>query len=62
MTTSRKQDNYKQTAVRLPADLHKAVHDAAEREERTFNGQVIATLRAALMQRSESTAQEGAAQ
>lgn len=33
------------TSLRLPPDLHADVHAEAKRQNRTFNGQIIATLR-----------------
>lgn len=48
MATARSQKNYVQTAVRLPPELHKALHALAAKEERTYNGQIIAMLRVAL--------------
>lgn len=43
------QDDYTRTALRLPRDLHKAVHEAARQQDRSFNGQIVALLRAALL-------------
>lgn len=45
-----KQANFVKTAVRMPPDLHKAVHEAARKEDRTYNGQILAMLRLALNQ------------
>lgn len=36
------------TSLRLPPDLHADVHTEAKRQNRTFNGQIIATLRQGL--------------
>lgn len=36
--------------LRLPADLYKALIDAAERETRSLNGQIVHCLRQALRQ------------
>ena len=58
MATAQTQEDYAKTALRLPRDLHQAVHAAAKAEDRTFNGQIIAVLRAALLPRQT----EGAAQ
>ena len=49
MTSQRQHDGYARTALRLPHDLHKAVHAAAQAEDRSFNGQIVAVLRAALL-------------
>lgn len=43
-----KQSQYVKTALRLPPELHRAVHEAAQQQDRTFNGQLIALLRGAL--------------
>lgn len=50
MATAANQDEYAKTALRLPRDLHKAVHEAARQQDRSFNGQIVALLRAALLQ------------
>ena len=42
------QDDYARTALRLPRELHAAVHAAARAQDRSFNGQIVALLRAAL--------------
>lgn len=55
MATSIKQDGYRQTAVRLPPDVHKAVLEAARAQERSVNGQIVATLRAALVKPQQTT-------
>ncbi len=49
MTSKQPKDGYAKTALRLPRDLHNAVHAAAQAEDRSFNGQVVAVLRAALL-------------
>lgn len=43
-----KQDGFVRTALRIPPDLHKAVHDSAQVENRSFNGQLLTLLRAGL--------------
>ncbi len=40
-----KQVDYVKTSLRIPPELHKAVHELAKQEERTFNGQIVACLR-----------------
>lgn len=42
------QADYAKTALRMPRDLHQAVHAAAKAEDRTFNGQLVAMLREAI--------------
>lgn len=46
--SSTNQDEYTRTALRLPRELHKALQEAARQQDRSFNGQVVALLRAAL--------------
>lgn len=45
------QADYARTALRLPRELHQAVHAAAKAEERTFNGQLVALIREAFNSR-----------
>lgn len=45
MATSQTQEDWVKTALRLPRDLHADVHVEAKRQDRTFNGQIVATLR-----------------
>jgi hypothetical protein len=42
------QEDYARTALRMPRDLHQAVHAAAKAEDRSFNGQLIALIREAI--------------
>lgn len=35
------QDNYIRTALRVPPELHKRIHEAAEAGNRTFNAEII---------------------
>lgn len=62
MTTKRCKQDYRSTAIRLPPEVHAAVHEAARAQERSFNGQVVATLRAALLPEGKAQPAEGAAQ
>ena len=39
------QKDYVKTALRLPPDLHAALHEAAAEGERTYNGEILARLR-----------------
>jgi len=41
----RKQEDYVKTALRVPPDVHQAVHAAAKTAERTFNAEIIHRLR-----------------
>lgn len=45
MATNQTQADWVKTALRLPRDLHADVHAEAKRQDRTFNGQIVATLR-----------------
>lgn len=45
MATNQTQADWAKTALRLPRDLHQQVHEEAKRQDRTFNGQIVATLR-----------------
>ncbi len=38
------QADYVKTALRLPPTLHNRIHGAAERNHRTFNGEILARL------------------
>ena len=53
MSAKETQADYTRTALRLPQDLHRAVHAAARAGDRTFNSQILSVLRAALMPRAE---------
>lgn len=39
------QKDYVKTALRLPPDLHAALHEAALGAERTYNGEIVNRLR-----------------
>lgn len=45
MATNQTQADWVKTALRLPRELHRDVHTEAKRQDRTFNGQIVATLR-----------------
>lgn len=49
----RTQDNFVRTALRLPPDLHKRVHEEAEISGRTFNAELIARIEAGLASQDE---------
>lgn len=38
------QDDFIRTALRVPPGLHKQIHDAAEKSNRTFNAEIVARL------------------
>lgn len=39
-----RQDDYIRTALRLPPDMHKALHDSADASGKSFNAEIIARL------------------
>lgn len=39
------QKDYVKTALRLPPDLHVALHEAAAESDRTYNGEIVSRLR-----------------
>lgn len=45
MATTKPQEDWAKTALRLPRDLHALVHEEAKRQDRSFNGQIVALLR-----------------
>lgn len=40
------QDDYIRTALRVPPDLHKRIHEEAAQANRTFNAEIVARLQA----------------
>lgn len=50
-----KQTDFVRTALRVPPDLHKALHEATNTTERTFNAEIIHRLKATFT--SETTPQ-----
>jgi hypothetical protein len=52
-----KQDDYVKTALRMPPDLHKAVHELAKAQDRTFNGQMLALLKDAVAKAAQQQTQ-----
>lgn len=49
------QDDFIRTALRVPPDLHKAIHEAAEKADRTFNAEIVARLRSSFESTATST-------
>lgn len=45
----RTQEDYIKLQIRLPPELHEATHKSAEANERSFNAEIIAILRATLL-------------
>ena len=48
MATSINQDNFVKTALRLPADLHVRLHEAAQAHGTSLNSEIIMLLQQAL--------------
>lgn len=57
-----KQTDFVKTALRVPPDLHKALHKAADEAERTFNGEIIHRLKSTFAPAEQEPATAGAAQ
>lgn len=56
MAEKQSQKDWVTTALRVPKDLHKQVHDAAKAEDRSFNGQIVALLREGIKARTQGAA------
>jgi hypothetical protein len=41
---SGRQENWVRTALRLPPEIHAKVHEQAEKNRRSFNGEIVAVL------------------
>jgi hypothetical protein len=56
-----KQEDFVKTALRLPRDLHAAIHEAAREGERGFNAEILFRLRQSFKSRraEQPTAKEG---
>ena len=54
------QKDYVKTTLRLPPDLHAALHEAAAEGDRTYNGEIVNRLRSTFKaKRSTSTESKG---
>ncbi|QOF76080.1 Arc family DNA-binding protein [Variovorax sp. 38R] len=53
MATLNRQDDWARTAIRLPKDVHQQVHEVAQREDRSFNGLLVALIRDGLRLRPQ---------
>lgn len=53
MAINQTQADWQKTALRLPRDLHKQVHEAAAAEGRTFNGQLVIFIRECIQSRAK---------
>jgi hypothetical protein len=62
MAINQTQADWVRTALRLPQDVHKKVHEAAKAENRTFNAQIVATLKSAVELRGSLSVNQGAQQ
>lgn len=60
MAINQTQVDWQKTALRLPRDLHKQVHEAAAAEGRTFNGQLVIFIRECIKSRAHHDCMEGA--
>lgn len=56
MATSVQQDDWHKTALRLPKALHATIHDAAAKNGRSFNAELVARLEASFMLEHELAA------
>ncbi|WP_278535681.1 hypothetical protein [Delftia acidovorans] len=52
------QKDYIKTALRLPPDLHAALHEAALTSERTYNGEILARLRSTFKARTKKPSRQ----
>jgi len=52
------QKDYVKTALRLPPDLHAALHEAATAGERTYNGEIVSRLRSTFKAKRTSITQQ----
>lgn len=52
------QKDYVKTALRLPPDLHAALHEAAEEGERTYNGEIVSRLRSTFKAKRSTAARK----
>lgn len=46
----RSQDDFVRTALRVPPDLHAAIHEAAGKSGRTFNAEIVDRLQASFVE------------
>jgi len=62
MAINQTQDGWVKTALRLPRDVHAGVHQEAKRQDRTFNGQIVAMLRQGIPTLKQADQTQGAQQ
>jgi hypothetical protein len=48
-----KQADFVKTALRMPPELHKAIHELAKQQDRTYNGQMLAMLKEMTQQQNQ---------
>lgn len=61
MATSIDQKNFVKTALRLPPELHAAVHESAQKNGRSYNGEIVSALQEVVELRAHVAALEAAA-
>ncbi|MDO4796249.1 MAG: Arc family DNA-binding protein [Brachymonas sp.] len=49
-----KQDEFIKTALRVPPDLHKQLHEAAAANNRTFNAEIVSRLQESFVQHASA--------
>lgn len=62
MAINQTQEDWVKTALRLPRDVHAGVHEEAKRQDRTFNGQIVAMLRQGIPSLKQSDQSQGGQQ
>lgn len=53
------QQDFVKTALRLPPDLHAALHTAAAEQDRTYNAEIVNRLRSTFKGKRSTTTQKG---
>lgn len=59
MAITATQADWQKTALRLPRDLHQQIHEAARKDDRTYNGQIVAFLKECITARQLKEAEHG---
>lgn len=55
-----RQDDYIRTALRLPPDMHKALHESADASGKSFNAEIIARLQASFAEQTQGVDRDAA--
>lgn len=50
-----KQADFVKTAIRMPPELHKSIHELAKKQDRTYNGQMLAMLKDSIAKSDQQT-------